>query len=246
MTEILDSETQKKIFDIVEKQPGIYISKIAETLNIPVHEVEQQLFDMQQKKIISCLEFDNIKRYFIQEAQITIREKRTNETRQQVYEIIEKNPGIYMSKIAEILNVRVSLVEYHVQQMEKTKEINGVRDRGYHRRYYTQKSSISFEERQILSILQQETLLKIILFLLQHQNAKHKDILKNFDITPSTMSYYLNKLVDSGILEIPSYTKDRGYTIKNKDQIIEILKRFKFLTLTNTFKSMWDDFLYKQ
>ena len=42
-----------------------------------------------------------------------------NTIEQQIYTLIQKNPGLHLSKIAEQLNMRISHVEYHLLYLEK-------------------------------------------------------------------------------------------------------------------------------
>jgi len=41
------------------------------------------------------------------------------ETRRKIYDLISKNPGLHLSKISELLKMRISLVEYHMRYLEK-------------------------------------------------------------------------------------------------------------------------------
>jgi len=243
----LELETRRDIFDIIARNPGVHLSKIAEILDKKITVVELHLHDMEHHKLISSVEQDGYKRYFIykEEKPVTIRDQRVMETRDQIYQLIEQNPGIYMSKIAQKLDVGISLVQYHVNQMEKNKTIIGMRESGYFKRYYLPGSQINIQERKILALLRQETPLRIVLFLLKHPNAKHKDILKEVSISSSTLSYHLNKLASQDIIEIPLYTENRGYNIKNKENITSILRKYKLFTLSNTFRSMWEDLNYQ-
>jgi len=49
------------------------------------------------------------------------------ETRRKIYELIEKNPGLHLSKIAELLKMRVSLAEYHLLFLEKKDTIETIK-----------------------------------------------------------------------------------------------------------------------
>jgi predicted transcriptional regulator len=41
------------------------------------------------------------------------------ETRRNIFDLLKKNPGLHLSKIAQTLKLRVSLVEYHLTYLEK-------------------------------------------------------------------------------------------------------------------------------
>ena len=161
------------------------------------------------------------------------------ETRRTIYDLVSRNPGLHLSKIAEILKIRTSLVEYHLLFLEKHRIVRAVKESGY-MRYYIE-GMIGKSDKKILSILRQEIPLRVILFLLKNDNAKHKDIIKNVDISPSTLSYHLKKMVDHGIIYLNKHDKNRGYSITNKEGIIGLLVQYKPYDLIDSFKDVWVD-----
>ncbi|HUS99823.1 MAG TPA: helix-turn-helix domain-containing protein [Candidatus Thermoplasmatota archaeon] len=60
------------------------------------------------------------------------------ETRRKIYDIISKNPGLHLSKIADLLSMRISHVEYHVNFLEKHEIITIEKSTGY-KRFYLKK-----------------------------------------------------------------------------------------------------------
>jgi predicted transcriptional regulator len=238
------TEMQKNICDIIAKNPGIHLSKIAELLDIKIAVIEQQLRNLEINERITSIEIDGYKRYYFEDKRSGIRDKRIKETRKQLFELIATNPGLHLSKIAEMLKMRLSLAEYHLQYMEKNKLITSVKDVGYYKRYYVAGDEVGIQKRKIISLLREEIPLKIVLFLLKHSRAKHKEILENFEITSSTLSYHLNKLAKHGIIDIPM-RGDTGYNIKNKEEIIALLKEYRLIPLTKSFTEIWDDLKFK-
>ena len=148
------------------------------------------------------------------------------ETRKKIYDIIDRNPGIHLSKISQILKMRISLVEYHLNFLEKHELISVDKETGY-KRY--------------LFILRQKTVLEIILFLLKNDFSPHKTILENVKVSPSTLSYHLNKLLKKGIVELNRYGENKGYRIKNRDEILSILIRYKPYRILDGFEDIWSD-----
>ena len=139
------------------------------------------------------------------------------ETRRKIYDLVSRNPGLHLSKIAELLKMRISLVEYHLLFLEKHQVVRGVKETGYIR-YYIE-GAVGTSDKKILSLLRQEIPLRVILFLLKDDNSQHKDILKNVDVSPSTLSYHLKKMMDYGIIYVNTYGENRGYSISNKEEI---------------------------
>lgn len=160
-------------------------------------------------------------------------------TRRKIYELVVKNQGLHLSKIADLLKMSISLVEYHLLFLEKNGIMYSEKESGFVR-YYT-KSGIGNSDREMLSILRQEIPLKIVLFLLKTTNATHKDILKVCDVAPSTLSYHLKKLVNHKIISMTAYGEDRGYSIVDKEEIIRILVQYRPYNVFESFQGIWTD-----
>jgi len=161
------------------------------------------------------------------------------ETRRKIYDLIKENPGIHLSKISQILKMRTSLVEYHLIFLEKHEIIKSDIETGY-KRYYL-KGQIGVKDKKYLFILRQKTVLKIILFLLKNEISPHKILLENVDVSASTLSYHLNKLVKKDIVELSRIGENKGYIIKNKDEIISILIQYKPYKILDGFEDIWDN-----
>ena len=160
------------------------------------------------------------------------------EIRRNIYDVIAKNPGLHLSQIARMLDTRVSLIEYHLSFLEKS-EIITVLKVGYSRYYL--KNQMGRKDGEILSQLRQEIPLRIVLFLLNNPNSRHKEILKNVDVSKSTLSYHLNKLVKHGLIISQNHIDEKGYTILNKKEITDLLIRYKPYNVMESFKDIWGD-----
>jgi len=161
------------------------------------------------------------------------------ETRRKIYDLINQNPGIHLSKISQILKMRTSLVEYHLNFLEKHEIISADKETGY-KRYYI-KGQIGSKDKKYLFILRQKTVLEIILVLLKNDISTHKIILENVKVSPSTLSYHLNKLLKKEIVQLNRYGENKGYGIKNRDEIISILIRYKPYKILDGFEDIWSD-----
>lgn len=161
------------------------------------------------------------------------------ETRRKIYDLVSRNPGLHLSKIAELLKMRTSLVEYHLLFLEKHQVVRGVKESGY-TRYYIE-GMIGTSDKKILSLIRQEIPLRVMLFLLKNDNSQHKEILKNVDVSSSTLSYHLKKMVDHGIIYVNTHGENRGYSITSKEEIVGLLVQYKPYNLIDSFKDVWVD-----
>jgi len=233
-------EIQVEIYHIISKNPGIHLSKIAELMDMHISKVEQNLEYLEKNKIIIAMQDLGYKRYYVDKKGVGTRSASSIETRKKIYTLITKNPGIHLSGIASMLEMRISHIEYHLLQMEHNQSIISIKDeKGYYKRYYTEDSKLGIKNKKLLALLRQEIPSTIISLLLKNSHLQHKDLIKHFDIGPSTLSYHLQKLVKLGIIEVQTYGKDKGYSLKNKKEITDLLLNYELNLLTRDFKDVW-------
>lgn len=162
------------------------------------------------------------------------------EIRKKIFDLLKKNPGLNLSTIAELLEISVALAVYHLDYLEKNGILIVSRETGF-KRYYT-KGQLGTEIKRTLSILRQETPLRIVLFLLRHPYSNHKEILTLFDLAPSTLSYHLKKLIDNQIIAEQTFGEKQGYIVLNEKEIVHLLIRYKPSKILKQFKDTWTDF----
>ncbi len=165
------------------------------------------------------------------------------ETRRNIFDILKRNPGLHLSKIAKTLNLRVSLVEYHLRYLEKHGLIQSDKHTGYNRYFIT--GEVKAIQKKNFSILRQKNLLKIVLFLLKKKKAKHKEILNQIDVSPATLSYHLKRLIKNNILEVDEQGTSHIYKIKNSEELIMWLIEYKPYNLLDGFNEIWLDFTFE-
>jgi predicted transcriptional regulator len=163
------------------------------------------------------------------------------ETRRKIYKLILKHPGLHLSKIASLLNLRISLIEYHLLYLEKKGIAFAVKEGGYKRYYVKEKMGVG--DRKVLALLRQEIPLKIVLYLLKNPHSRHKEILQVLSIAPSTLTYHLKKLVERNIIACFGEGDKRGYIVRNEEEVVALLLRYKPYNVIENFRDVWKDFL---
>ena len=236
----LELEVQRKIYNFIAKNPGMHLSKIAQALNIRVSQAEYHLHLMEKERLVSTLkEYDEV-RYYLEDFTAGVRDKRILRTRRKIFDLIARNPGLHLSRIAELINIRVSLAEYHLKYMERDELITSIKEKGY-KRYYIMDSSVGVKDKQIISLFRREIPLKIVLFLLKNPNSRHKEIADGLGLTTSALSYHLGILVRYGIVSEPISGEDKGYNIINKKEISALLRRYQLQTVIERFTEAWEN-----
>lgn len=162
------------------------------------------------------------------------------DSRRDIYELVEDQPGVHLSKIADLLEMNVSLAEYHLRFLEKNDLIKSVKKKGY-KRYFPTKEMVEPEDKEILFELRKEVPLTIVFLLIENGRMTHKEILKEMDIAKSTLSYHLKKLEDMDILNSKKYGKKKGYSLKNRKEVVQLLVKYKPQDVIDGFADIWKD-----
>ena len=157
--------------------------------------------------------------------------------RQKIYSLVLNNPGLHANKIASILKISGQLADYHLFYLERKGILISIKEEGY-KRYYV-KDKIGSADRKRLSILRRELPLKIVFFLLDNPGSRHMDILDFAGVSKSTLSYHLKKLVDSEIIYFTVEENEKKYWVKNRDEIIGLLIKYKPFSWIDNFSDMW-------
>jgi len=184
MEENPDSHTKEKILALLSKNPGLYISKIAEMLEMTLPTVKQHVLLMQQEKALTVVNQDGYERYYVKKQKSGIKEKRVSGIRGRIVDLITQNPGLHMSKIAELTAMRTSHVEYHLNYLEKKNILIAVKEGEYYKRYYLASSGMSEQEKKMIALLRQEFPLRIVAFLLRCPCAKYNEIQEHLGSPP--------------------------------------------------------------
>ncbi|HEC88609.1 MAG TPA: winged helix-turn-helix transcriptional regulator [Thermoplasmata archaeon] len=165
------------------------------------------------------------------------------DTRKKIFELISNSPGLHKREIARELKMSLSTVDYHLHYMEKRKIVFAKRDGKYKRYFVTEKTQA--EDKRFIPLLRQETPRRIILFLLQNPRAIHKEICREVKKAPSTVSFHLKKLIETGIIEEISLGKERAYIVKNPEKVADLIITYKSTFLdkaVDKFVNAWVGF----
>ena len=68
------------------------------------------------------------------------------ETQQKIYTLIAQHPGLSLSKIAELLDINIPLLLYHLRILEKHHIVSTVKEKGFTRCYV--EGSVGVEDKK--------------------------------------------------------------------------------------------------
>lgn len=164
------------------------------------------------------------------------------DTRRRVYEFIKNNPGTHMREIQRRLTMPIGVLKFHIQYLIKHEMISEKPDR-YYKRYYLI-GTLGSVDKEALSVLRQQYPRWIILYLLDHTGAKHKELLNKFNLKPSTLSFYLKSMVNKKIVIRKRAGRQSSYSLTNPEAIMKILITYRpsfFDKLVDRFLETWFD-----
>ncbi|MBX8631828.1 MAG: ArsR family transcriptional regulator [Thermoplasmata archaeon] len=172
------------------------------------------------------------------------------QTRKRIYDEVCNFPGLHLRELSRQLNESVPLIDYHLNFLEKHGIVTAIND-GQFKRYYPRDpvgsgiktDTLSAEEKRMVALLRQKIPLQIILFLLKNGSAQHKDMLPMMNVSASTLSHHLNKLVRRGIVTKTESGKERGYRLANETQMARLLLHYQPPpgTIVDSFIEIWEE-----
>lgn len=146
------------------------------------------------------------------------------ESRRRVYDFIRSNPGSHMREIRRRLDMTLGNLEYHLRYLERHDMIT-VREGGYNR-YYV-KHDVGVEDQKLLGLLRQTIPRRILIFLLLNPGSSHQDIHADFDVSASTLSYHIGKLIDAGVVEKERKGRYNVYSVVEPDEVAQALVTYQ-------------------
>jgi predicted transcriptional regulator len=164
------------------------------------------------------------------------------ETRRRIYEQIKKSPGIHFRELERRLGLVVGSLQYHLQCLEKKNLIKNQVD-GDYVRYFIRDQSLSEIDRKILSVLRRSGCRHILIQLLNNPDLNNKQLSEAIGLSPSTVSWNLNILVESGIIERKKTGRVSNFSIVDPLAVSKLIICYKesFLDiLVDGFIEMWE------
>jgi DNA-binding transcriptional ArsR family regulator len=130
-----------------------------------------------------------------------------NETREQLYEEIKDDPGIHAHALSEAVDIGWGTTVYHLRRLERNGFVNSEK-RGRYRRFFPA-SGFMERQREVLSVLQNETTEDIAALVREDPGLNQSAICDELDISPSLANWHLNRLIDAELVD----RERRGRTV---------------------------------
>jgi predicted transcriptional regulator len=158
------------------------------------------------------------------------------ETRQRIYNVILKNPGLHKRDLARKINIPVTTLTYHLNKFEKRGLIIAKYANGYKRLFVSYK--IGRREKDILELFRQEVPRNILIFMMIGYACSKSELSKELIKDPSTIAFHMKKLIEKDLVQAVQIVDGRIILpkgiIKHKRSSNEIIYIFKDMGLYYT------------
>lgn len=146
-----------------------------------------------------------------------------NDTQYMLLSLVEKNPGIRYRELLRMTGLANGVLTYHLHVLEKANKVR-VERQSRITRYYS--LNISDKESSILGFIRQGTNRHIVTFVLENDLCTFNEIVQHTRKSPSTVSHYLTRLKEAGIISI-RHGEYHLYRIVEREAVLDILAKYK-------------------
>lgn len=164
------------------------------------------------------------------------------ESRRRIFDFIRDNPGTHMREIQRRLDLTLGNLEYHLHYLEKNEMVT-VQENGY-KRYYPRRE-VGIEDQKLLGLLRQKIPRRLLILLLEEPDQSHQELLENFDVAASTLSYHMSKLVDAEVVVKHREGRSNRYEVDEPAEVAQALITYQDSFLDDAvdgFVDTWLDF----
>lgn len=163
------------------------------------------------------------------------------DVRRKIYNLLKRSPGLHFREIQRRTKIATGSLQYHLEYLGKKHLIKQEKDLKFTRYYIVRQN---FEHQKEMSVLRQESLRKIVIFLLNKKRANNNQISKKISLSPSTTSWHLDKLLEKEIVQKKKRGRKTIYSLVEPQRTAELLIKYKrsFLDeMVDNFVEIWQE-----
>ncbi len=161
--------------------------------------------------------------------------------RKKIYNTMKRNPGLHFRELQRRVGIATGALQYHLDFLQKRHLIKSEKETKFIRYYLVRQQ---FYDTPLMSLLRQDSMRKIIVFLMQKRFAANQTVSKGVQLSPSTTSWHLEKLSESGVVEKSKRGRKTIFKIADKGRVANILVAYKrsFLDeVVDNFVEVWEE-----
>jgi DNA-binding transcriptional ArsR family regulator len=147
------------------------------------------------------------------------------DSRREIYDFIKRSPGTHLRGIEREVKLPFGQVLYHLDSLEKHGLVSAKKDGGF-KRYFV-KHLVGRHEKDYLANLRHDLPRHVAILLLLAPDLSHHEILDYFDVSPSTLSFHLNKMVEAGIVVRREAGNENFYRVADERIAAKVLVLYR-------------------
>lgn len=152
-------------------------------------------------------------------------EKPELETRKTVYDTVVSHPGVHLRELERITSLPLGVVRYHLDRLQREELIFSKEDR-YFKRFFP-KGRIPNVPTETFAALRQESLRRIVLYLLTNPGSTHANMMGAMGMPASTLSTYLSILLGKNMVRRERVGKENHYSVVDEEGVVKVLMVYR-------------------
>ena len=150
----------------------------------------------------------------------------SSDLRKDIYEYIYENPGIRYRELIRLARTTNGVLSYHLGKLEKSGEIRVERlSNNRVTRYFI--VDIPKKDSNIIGYFRGKVVRSIVFFVLKNEFCTFNEIVDHIEKAPSTISWYIKRLKEAGILSTNNGSDRYLYSIVDREMVDRILLEYK-------------------
>lgn len=121
--------------------------------------------------------------------------------RAEVYERVKAFPGVSFAQLGEQVSFGASTLTYHLRVLERNGYVHAVRDGRYLRLFDKRSGHYSGDRKTAVAALRNDTSAAMARHIRAHPGVPQCDLAQAFGVTPSTVTWHMNRLGAAGLVE---------------------------------------------
>jgi predicted transcriptional regulator len=164
------------------------------------------------------------------------------EARRRIYEIVVASPGLHFRELQRRSNVAYGALQYHLEFLIKHGLVAEEKGKEYSRFFPANFKSI--REREIISLLRQASIRRILLLLLEFPQSRNKDLMEKLGLSAPTISWHIGRLLQAGAIVQDKKGKETVFSVSEAEVVTQLLVTYKssFLDkIVDRFVEVWEE-----
>jgi len=174
---------------------------------------------------------------------LTEKDKKTLDLgkRRAIYTLVRKHAGSHFREIERKCGLGTGTVQYHLDYLARHGLLKMEKE-GNLVRYFPR--DFNSNNKKLMGYLRQGSVRSIILYILEHGNCNHEQIVSSVGISPSTVSWHLKKLIDDIIISSAKKGRKTHYSLLvDKNELMNLLITYQesfFDAIVDNIVEMWE------